>query len=248
MTTVDTKKKVQTADNVVAASPLTQPKTNADLMGASEPGGRLRVAKAYKMYVGGAFIRSESGRYFQTQGEASADPESVNIPLGSRKDVRDAVLIAKNAQPGWAGRTAYNRGQILYRLAEVLEARSPELVASLVRAGNSEADAEQEVAQSVDRSVYYAGMCDKISSLLSSHNPVSGPHFGFTLPEAMGVIGIVPPTTPVLLGLVSTLLPVIASGNTVLVAASSADPRTAIVFAECVATSDVPGGVVNILT
>jgi acyl-CoA reductase-like NAD-dependent aldehyde dehydrogenase len=209
---------------------------------------RLSVPKAYKMYVGGAFIRSESGRCFQTRGGASADAAYVNIPAGSRKDIRDAILIAKNAQPGWAARTAYNRGQILYRLAEVLEARTLELRASLERAGVVGAEAAREVGIAVDRSVYYAGMCDKVSALLASHNPVSGPHFGFTLPEPTGVIGVVPPERPALLGLVSCILPVIASGNTVVSLASEVDPRTAIVFAECLATSDVPAGVVNLIT
>ncbi len=213
--------------------------------------GRVSVNKAYKMYVGGAFVRSESGRYFQVEASAiagSADPEVVNIPLGSRKDGRDAVLVAKNAHEPWAARTAYNRGQILYRLAEVLESRRSELTSSLTRAGSTAAEALSEVSASIDRAVYYAGFCDKISSLVASHNPVSGPHFGFTMPESMGVVAIVAPEEPALLGLVSTILPVIASGNTAVVIASRRDPRTAVVFCECLATSDLPGGVVNVLT
>jgi acyl-CoA reductase-like NAD-dependent aldehyde dehydrogenase len=212
-------------------------------------GARVRVAKAYKMYVGGAFVRSESGRYFQVGGrtnEANADPDVVNVPRGSRKDARDAVLVAKNAQDAWAARTAYNRGQILYRLAEVMESRRGELVASLARGGASHA--EHEVDVSIDRAIYYAGFADKYQALVATHNPVSGPHFGFTLPEAMGVIAIVAPDRPALAGLVSTVLPVIASGNTCVVVAGNADPRTAIVLSECLATSDLPGGVVNILT
>jgi acyl-CoA reductase-like NAD-dependent aldehyde dehydrogenase len=136
----------------------------------------------------------------------------------------------------------------MYRLAEVTESRTPELIASLVRAGASASEAATEVALTIDRTVYYAGMCDKVSALLASHNPVSGPHFGFSVPEATGVVAIVVPQKPVLLGLASTLLPVIATGNTAVLLASEFDPRTAIVFAECLATSDMPGGVANILT
>jgi acyl-CoA reductase-like NAD-dependent aldehyde dehydrogenase len=216
---------------------------------AAPDGARVRVAKAYKMYVGGAFVRSESGRYFQVGGRANganADPDVVNVPRGSRKDARDAVLVAKNAQDAWAARTAYNRGQILYRLAEVMESRRGELVASLTRGGAPHA--EREIDVSIDRAIYYAGFADKYQALVATHNPVSGPHFGFTLPEAMGVVAIVAPDRPVVAGLVSTILPVIASGNTCVVVAGSADPRTAIVLSECLATSDLPGGVVNILT
>jgi acyl-CoA reductase-like NAD-dependent aldehyde dehydrogenase len=211
---------------------------------------RVRVNKAYKMYIGGAFVRSESGRYAQVDGETegSADPSTVNVPRGSRKDGRDAVLAAKNAHAGWAGRTAYNRGQILYRLAEMMESRRAELSTSLVRGGLSASDAEREVDVAVDRAVYYAGFADKFQSLLASSNPVSGPHFGFSVPDAMGVIAIVAPARPVLLGLVSTVLPAIVGGNTVVVIASPEDPRTAIVFCECLATSDLPGGVVNLIT
>jgi hypothetical protein len=212
---------------------------------------RLRVNKAYKMYVGGAFVRSESGRYFQVRAESaaeSADPELVNVPLGSRKDARDAVLAAKNAESGWAARTPFNRGQILYRLAEVLESRRAELRASLVRGGESDDAAAREVDVAIDRAIYYAGFADKFQSLVASHNPVSGPHFGFTLPEPMGIVAIVAPERPTLAGLISTILPVIAGGNVVVAVASTRDPRTAVVFCECLATSDLPGGVVNVLT
>jgi delta 1-pyrroline-5-carboxylate dehydrogenase len=217
-----------------------------------DPHARLTVAKAYKMYVGGAFVRSESGRYFQTRAASgsateSADPEVVNVPRGSRKDARDAVLAAKNAGDGWAARTAYNRGQILYRLAEVMESRKAELRTALQRlAGEDEATREVETA--IDRAVYYAGFCDKYQALVASHNPVAGPHFGFSLPEPMGVVAVVAPERPALLGLVSTVLPVVAGGNTCVVVAGSEDPRTAIVWCECLATSDLPGGVVNVLT
>ncbi len=216
----------------------------------TETTARVPVAKAYKMYVGGAFVRSESGRYLQVGGaaEGSADPATVNIPRGSRKDARDAVLAAKNAQAGWAGRTAYNRGQILYRLAEMLESRRAELVTSLERGGRGRGGAERETDAAIDRAVYYAGFADKFQSLVASSNPVSGPHFGFSVPDAMGVVAIVAPARPVLLGLVSTILPAIVGGNTVVVVASAEDPRTAILLCECLATSDLPGGVVNLLT
>jgi delta 1-pyrroline-5-carboxylate dehydrogenase len=215
------------------------------------PAARLRVAKAYKMYVGGAFVRSESGRYLQVQsapGHEDPDPDTVNVPRGSRKDVRDAVLVAKNAWAGWEKRTAYNRGQILYRLAEVMEARREELAASLVRGGVGTDAAAAEVDASIDRAVYYAGFSDKYFALLASSNPVAGPHFGFSVPEPMGVVGVVAPDRPALLGLVSTVLPVITGGNTVVALASEKDPRTAVVWSECLATSDLPGGVVNVLT
>ena len=216
----------------------------------TETTARVPVAKAYKMYVGGAFVRSESGRYLQVGGaaEGSADPATVNIPRGSRKDARDAVLAAKNAQAGWAGRTAYNRGQILYRLAEMLESRRAELVTSLERGGRGRGGAERETDAAIDRAVYYAGFADKFQSLVASSNPVSGPHFGFSVPDAMGVVAIVAPARPVLLGLVSTILPAIVGGNTVVVVASAEDPRTAILLCECLATSNLPGGVVNLLT
>lgn len=213
---------------------------------------RIRVAKAYKMFVNGAFVRSESGRYFQVRGASDdggdPDPETVNVPRGSRKDVRDAVLAARNAWHGWEKRTAFNRGQILYRLAEVMESRRPELAQSLERGGLSTQAAAQEVDAAVDRAVYYAGFADKYFALLASHNPVGGPHFNFSIPEPMGVIGVVAPDRPSLLGLVTTVLPVVTGGNTVVALASQADPRTAIVWSECLATSDLPAGVVNVLT
>ena len=214
------------------------------------PGVALAVRKAFKMYVGGAFVRSESGRYFQVP-ETKATAESgttENIPLGSRKDTRDAVKIASEAFGGWSKRIAANRGQILYRLAEMTDARRAELEHSLVRAGATTDAAKHEVAATVDRIVAYAGWTDKFQSLFSSLNPVGGPHFDFTVPEPMGVVAIVAPNKPALLGLVSAVLPVITGGNTCIVLASESDPRTAISFAECLATSDLPGGVVNILT
>jgi acyl-CoA reductase-like NAD-dependent aldehyde dehydrogenase len=214
---------------------------------------RVRVNKTYKMFVGGAFVRSESGRCFQVSGVegakgADADPAVVNIPRGSRKDARDAVSAAKRAFPAWASRSAYNRGQILYRLAEVLEARRPELVHSLLRAGVIPLDAEREVDVAVDTAVYYAGFSDKFQSLLASRNPVNGPFFGVSAPEPLGVDGLLAPSGPTLAGLVSSVLPILVGGNTVLAVAHEADPRTAIVLCECIATSDFPAGVVNVLT
>lgn len=208
---------------------------------------RVPVRKAYKMYVGGAFVRSESGRYTQVT-EAPGLSTKENVSRASRKDGRDAVTAALGAWSGWSGRTAFNRGQILYRLGEMMEARKGELVTSLVHGGLSREDAERETLAAIDRAIAYAGWCDKYQSLFASLNPVAGPHFNFTSPEPMGVVTIVAPERPALLGLVGSILPVIASGNTCVVLASEADPRTAIVFSEALATSDLPGGVVNILT
>lgn len=244
------KQKVQEAESsaeIAAGGPLARASREEGKRGK----GRVRVNKAYKMYVGGAFVRSESGRYFQVEsskGHADADPDVVNIPRGSRKDVRDAVLAAKNALEGWEKRTPFNRGQILYRLAEVMESRRAELVESLLRAGDPIEDAEREVEAAIDRAVYYSGWADKVSGVVASHNPVAGPHFGFSIPEPMGVICVVAPPRPSLLGLVSTALPVITGGNTCVALASAEDPRTAIVWSECLATSDLPGGVLNVLT
>lgn len=211
---------------------------------------RVSVRKAFKMYVGGAFVRSESGRYTQVPEDARAgsDGPKENVPKASRKDGRDAVVAARAAVSGWSGKTAFNRGQILYRLAEMLEARQGELRTVLEKGGLPAKSAAREVASTVDRVLAYAGWTDKYQSLFSSLNPVGGPHFVFTNPEPMGVVAIVAPARPALLGLVGAILPVIASGNTCVVLASEADPRTACVFGEALATSDLPGGVVNILT
>jgi delta 1-pyrroline-5-carboxylate dehydrogenase len=251
---VDKKREHATATAEAAHLPRTA-SADAPLMKPwSNQKPRVSVAKAYKMFVGGAFVRSESGRYFQVgaakeaDGAVDPDPETVNVPRGSRKDVRDAVLAAKNALGGWEKRTAFNRGQILYRLAEVMESRKPELVQSLVRSGSPEAAARVEVETSIDRCIFYAGFADKYFALLASHNPVAGPHFTFSIPETMGVVGVVAPDRPSLLGLVSTIVPVVTGGNTCVALASGTDPRTAIVWSECVATSDMPGGVVNVLT
>jgi acyl-CoA reductase-like NAD-dependent aldehyde dehydrogenase len=193
---------------------------------------RVPVKKTYKLYVGGAFPRSESGRTYEAEGH--------NIARASRKDLRDAVRVARGALGKWTGMTAYNRGQVLYRVAEMMEARSEEL-AQLC-------DGRAEVERSVDRFVWYAGWTDKLAQVLGGANPVAGPYFNFTVPEPTGVVGIVAPGEPALLGLVSRLAPVLAGGNVAVVIASEAHPRAAIELAEVLATSDVPGGVVNVLT
>jgi acyl-CoA reductase-like NAD-dependent aldehyde dehydrogenase len=193
---------------------------------------RLPVKKTYKLFIGGQFPRSESGRTYLAQEQ--------NVARGSRKDLRDAVRAARSAQPKWAGMTAYNRGQVLYRIAEMMEARRVEF-AELC-------SGETEVDTAIDRWVWYAGWADKIGQVLGSSNPVAGPYFNFTIPEPTGVVGIVAPDEPPLLGLVSRLAPAIVGGNTALVITSETQPLAAIELAEALATSDVPGGVVNILT
>jgi acyl-CoA reductase-like NAD-dependent aldehyde dehydrogenase len=215
--------------------------------GTTSP-ARIGVRKAYKMLVGGQFVRSESGRYIQVTDPMELGGTKENVPWASRKDVRDAVVAARGAWEGWSGRTAYNRGQILYRLAEMLEARQAELAQSLVRGGIDAASAAKEAAAAVDRAVAFAGWTDKYQSLFASYNPVAGPHFNFSVPESMGVVGVVAPARPALLGLLGAVLPIIASGNTVVVLGSEADPRTPLVLGEALATSDLPGGVINILT
>jgi aldehyde dehydrogenase (NAD+) len=207
---------------------------------------RLPVTKTPKPYVGGAFIRSESGRVFAVSDARGAF--FANIPQCSRKDLRNAVEAAAKAGPGWARRTAYNRGQILYRLGEMLEARSAEMAATLVRFGADRAAASREVAASVDRLVHYAGWADKYEQVLGGVNPVASPHFNFTVTEPMGVVGVIAPDEPALLGLVTLLAPVIVSGNTVVALASEARPYPAVLLGEMLATSDLPGGVVNLLT
>jgi acyl-CoA reductase-like NAD-dependent aldehyde dehydrogenase len=193
---------------------------------------RLPVRKTYKLFVGGAFPRSESGRSYEVQG--------ANVARGSRKDVRDAVRAARGAFGKWSGMTAYNRGQVLYRVAEMLEARTRDF-AELT--GD-----EDEVNRTVDRIVWYAGWADKIAQVLGTSNPVAGPYFNFTVPEPTGVVGIVAPEEPALLGLVSRLMPAIVGGNSTVVVASESQPLAAVELAEVLATSDVPGGVVNIVT
>jgi acyl-CoA reductase-like NAD-dependent aldehyde dehydrogenase len=205
---------------------------------------RLDVRKTYKLYVGGAFPRSESGRTYPVRGP---DGELLaNAVLGSRKDLRDAVKAARGAQPGWAGATAYNRGQVLYRVAEILEGRRDQFEAELRAAG--EDDATGEVDAAIDRWVWYAGWADKLPSVLGGANAVAGPYFNFTVPEPTGVVGLIAPDEAPLLALVSRLAPIVVSGNAVVALASERWPLTAITLAEALATSDVPGGVVNLLT
>ncbi|MBE1531434.1 aldehyde dehydrogenase family protein [Actinomadura algeriensis] len=206
---------------------------------------RLAVRKTYKLYMGGAFPRSESGRsYVVTDAKGRF---VANASHASRKDVRDAVGAARKAFGGWSGRTPYNRGQILYRVAEMLEGRRVQFVDELRTAGLSKGAATAEVDAAVDRWVWYAGWADKLAAVAGSANPVAGPFFNFSTPEPTGVVGVVAPDSP-LLGLVSTVAPAIVSGNTAVVVASEPAPLPAITLAEVLATSDLPGGVVNILT
>jgi aldehyde dehydrogenase (NAD+) len=207
---------------------------------------RLPITKTPKVYVGGAFIRSESARTYPLRDAAGAF--YANIPQCTRKDLRNAVEAAAKAGPGWARRTAYNRGQILYRLAEMLEARRTEMAEALALGGGSRAGARREVAAAVDRLIYYAGWTDKYEQVLGNVNPVAAPYFNFTVTEPMGVVGLLAPDAVPLLGLVSLVAPVIASGNTTVALASATQPYPAIVLGEMLATSDLPGGVVNLLT
>ena len=205
---------------------------------------RVPVKRTAKLYVGGDFPRSESGRSYEV---VSHDGRLLAwAARASRKDLRDAVKVARAAQPGWAGRTAYNRGQVLYRVAELMEGRRAQFEAELADAGAS--DPGRGVDASIDRWVWYAGWADKIGQVLGGTNPVAGPYFNFTIPEPTGVVGIVAPPEQSLLGLVSRLAPAIVSGNTTVVLASETAPLPAVSLGEVLATSDVPGGVVNILT
>jgi len=207
---------------------------------------RLPVTKTPKPYVGGAFIRSESGRTYPLKD--AAGNFFANIPQCTRKDLRNAVEAAAKAGPGWARRTAYNRGQILYRLGEMLEARRAEMIDTLVRFGAKKSAAAKDVDVSIDRLIYYAGWADKYEQVLGNVNPVAAPYFNFTVTEPMGVVGVLAPDAPPLLGLVSLLAPVIVSGNTVVAFVSEQTPYPAILFGEMLATSDLPGSVVNLLT
>jgi acyl-CoA reductase-like NAD-dependent aldehyde dehydrogenase len=207
---------------------------------------RLPITKTPKPYVGGAFIRSESGRTFPLPD--AAGNFFANIPQCTRKDLRNAVEAAAKAGPGWAKRTAYNRGQILYRLGEMLEARRQEMIDVLVLFGAAKSAATREVDTSIDRLIYYAGWADKYEQVLGNVNPVASAHFNFTVTEPMGVIGVIAPDAPPLLGLISLVAPAIVSGNTVIVLASEKTPYPAILLGEMLATSDLPGGVVNVLT
>src|ERR671935_741001 len=193
---------------------------------------RLPIKKTYKLFIGGEFPRSESGRTYEAEGQ--------NVARASKKDLRDAVRVARGAFSKWAGMTAYNRGQVLYRVAEMMEARRSEF-ADLC-------SGPKEVERSIDRFVWYAGFADKLAQVLGSSNPVAGPYFNFTVPEPTGVVGILAPEEPALAGLLSRIAPAIVGGNAAVVVASESRPLAAVELAEALATSDVPGGVVNVLT
>jgi acyl-CoA reductase-like NAD-dependent aldehyde dehydrogenase len=208
---------------------------------------RLDVRKTYKLYVGGKFPRSESGRSYEI-----ADAKGrflANAAQASRKDARDAVVAARKAFPGWSAATAYNRGQVLYRVAELLEGRRAQFVADVAAAeGLSARRAEATVDAAIDRWVWYAGWSDKIAQVHGSSNPVAGPYFDFSVPEPMGVVATIAPRGSSLLGLASVIAPAVVSGNTIVVLASEERPLPAVTLGEVLATSDVPGGVVNVLT
>ena len=213
---------------------------------SATPRARLDVRKTYKLFIGGAFPRSESGRTYEV---TSADGAFLaNVARASRKDARDAVVAARKAQPGWAGATAYNRGQVLYRVAELLEGRRDQFVELLVAGGADPASATREVDAAVDRWVWYAGWTDKVAQVAGSANPVAGPYFNFSVPEPTGVAALLAPADTGLLGFVSVLAPPLVTGNTVVIVASESWPLPAVALAEVLATSDVPAGVVNILT
>ncbi len=208
---------------------------------------RLDVRKTYKLYIGGAFPRSESGRSYVVSDHRGRF--LANAALASRKDARDAVAAARKAFGGWAGRTAYNRGQVVYRIAEVLEGRRAQFVDEVQSSeGLSKPRAVDVVSSTIDRLVWYAGWADKIAQVVGSTNPVAGPYFDFSIPEPTGVVAVVAPQQSSLLGLVSVVAPVVVTGNTCVVVTSYERPLPAVTLAEVLATSDVPGGVVNILT
>jgi acyl-CoA reductase-like NAD-dependent aldehyde dehydrogenase len=208
---------------------------------------RIDVNKTYKLFIGGAFPRSESGRVYEIKG---ANKKFIANPsLASRKDLRDAVVAAKSAQPGWANATAFNRGQILYRIAEIMEGRSEQFVDEICALeGVTTKAAKLQVEAAIDTWVWYSGWCDKLSSVTGSLNQVSGPFYNFTTPEPLGVVAIFAENKPSLLGVVRTLAPVLAGGNSAVLIASENYPLPAITLGEDLATSDVPGGVINILT
>ena len=207
----------------------------------------VAVSKTYKLFIGGAFPRSESGRTYQARDNKGTF--MANAALGSRKDLRDAVVAARKGYTAWSKATPYNRGQVMYRIAEMLEGRRTEFVELImISTGGSTKIATAEVDVAIDRLVHYAGWTDKLAAVLGSANPVSSPHFSYSAPEPTGVVGILAPPGSPLLGLISVIAPVITGGNACVVIAAEQDPCVAITFAEVVATSDVPAGVINILT
>ena len=207
---------------------------------------RIDIQKTYKLFIGGKFPRTESGRYIKWTDVK--ETTVVNICRGSRKDFRNAMVSARGAVSGWSSRTAYNRAQILYRIGEMLEGRKDQFMAELTLQGLSKKQAENEISQSIDRLIYYAGWADKFQQVFSRVNPVSLPYFNFTVPEATGVVAAIAPDDSSLLGLVSIIAPVIAGGNSIVILASESFPLCSITFAEVLHSSDVPDGVVNILT
>src|SRR3954452_3597234 len=214
---------------------------------ATTDDGRIAVRKTYKLYIGGAFPRTESGRSYVVRAADGAPVANAN--RASKKDIREAVRAARKAAEGWADKTAMNRGQVLYRVAELMEGRRDQFVAEVRQAeGTTEARARELVARSIDRWVWYAGWADKIAQVLGSSNPVAAPYFNFTIPEPTGVVGIVAPETSSLLGLISRVAPPLVAGNAIVVLASETRPLPAVTLTEVLATSDVPGGVVNLVT
>ena len=207
---------------------------------------RLEVLKTYKIYIGGQFPRTESGRtYIATNAKGDS---LANVCLSSRKDFRDAVGSARGAFGGWSGRAAFNRGQILYRIAEMLEGRKAQFIEELMKQDATKVNAEKEVNLSIERLIYYSGWCDKYQQIFSSVNPVASSHFNFSVLEPMGVVAAIAPQDTSLIGLVSIMAPIIAGGNTCVILASETKPLCAVTFAEVLNSSDLPGGVVNILT
>jgi len=207
---------------------------------------RLEVLKTYKIYIGGKFPRTESGRYYSPKNDKG---ETLgNICLSSRKDFRNAVVAARGAFGGWSNRAAFNRSQILYRIAEMLEGRRAQFISELEFQSSTKKQAEDEVNLSIDRLIYYAGWCDKYQQVFSSVNPVASSHFNFSVCEPQGVIAVMAEEDSGLIGLVSLIAPIIAGGNTCVVLASESKPLCAVTFAEVLNSSDVPGGVVNLLT
>lgn len=208
---------------------------------------RIDVKKTYKLFIGGQFPRSESGRSYEITG---ADGKFIANPaLASRKDLRDAVTAAKSALSGWSGATAFNRGQILYRIAEIMEGRRDQFVAEILALeGGTTKAATAQVTEAIDLWVWYAGWCDKISTIAGATNPIAGPYYNFTIPEELGVVGVIAEQKESLLGLIAAIAPVISTGNTAVVIASEKRPLPAITLSEALATSDLPAGVLNILT
>lgn len=207
---------------------------------------RLDVLKTYKIYINGQFVRSESGHYLTLKNKSGE--QLANICRSTRKDFRQAMVAARGAQGGWAGKTAYNRGQILYRMAEILEGRRVQFIHELSLEGASAKKAEAEVDACIDRLVYYAGWCDKYQQIFSTVNPVQSSHFNFSVPEPTGVVSIIADENSSLIGLISLITPVIAGGNTCVVLAGERNSLSACSFAEVIHSSDVPGGVINLLT